>query len=266
MADGGSVGAPLYSAGVSKEDLQAKLEQWLETSGRALELRTARMFRGQPSARLINQSMAYEDVNTKQQREGDVLAVYHWITTELAVAVEVAAECKSAKANPWVAFYDDRHVIPDDSDYWFLTAGEWPRDYLDRLVGAWQMSSTLTTDRVATHAVSAFGKDSNNQCQDAAQQALSFARARGQGPTRYMGDPEELTCVTAVLPVVVTAAPLFTCELANDGEVVLTPVERFDMWIHLEKYEKRRVYVRSEAGLKEMADALHQLRLRLGGS
>lgn len=251
---------------MSNDDLQAKLEQWLETSGRALELRTARMFRGQPSARIIMQSMAYEDVNTKQQREGDVLAVYHWIATELAVAVEVATECKSAKANPWVAFYDDRHWVPDKLQYWCLTAGEWPSDYLERFVGAWHKSATLATDRVATHAVSALGKDSNNQCQDAARQALSFATARGQAPTRYSGDPEELTCVKAVLPVVVTAAPLFTCELANDGEVVLTPVERFDMWIHPATYERRRVYVRSEAGLKEMADALHQLRLRLGGS
>jgi hypothetical protein len=210
--------------------------------------------------------MSYEDVNTKQQREGDVLAAYHWFTTELAVAVEVAAECKSAKGKPWVAFYDDRHVIPDNSDYWFLTAGKWPSDYLKRLVGEWQRSSLLATDRIATHAVSALGNDSNNECQNAAQQALSFARARGKGAMRYTGDPEELTSVTAVLPVVVTSAPLFTCELASDGEVVLTPVERFDMWIHTAKYERRRVYVRSEAGLKEMADALNQLRSRLGGS
>lgn len=251
---------------VIQGDLQAKLAQWLETSGRALELRTARMFQGQPSARRIDQSVPYEDVISKQQREGDVLAVYHWITTELAVAVETAVECKSGKANPWVAFYDDRHFIPDDARLWFLTAGEWPTDYLERLVGAWHMSATLVTDRVATHAVSAFGKDSNNHCEDAAKQALSFARARSTGPTRYQGDPEELTCLSAVLPVVVTQAPLFSCELATDGEVVLTPVDRFDMWVHLGRYERRRVYVRSEAGLKSMADALHHLRLRLAGS
>ncbi len=64
-----------------------------------------------PQRGRIEQSVPFEDVNTKQQREADVLAVYHWITAKLAVAVEVAAECKSGKANPWVAFYDDRHTL-----------------------------------------------------------------------------------------------------------------------------------------------------------
>ena len=58
-----------------------------------------------------NQSVAYEDPETKQQREGDVVAAYRWITDELAVSIEAAVECKAGKSHPWVAFYDDHRQV-----------------------------------------------------------------------------------------------------------------------------------------------------------
>ena len=83
------------------DELHERLTGWIETSGRALELRTARTFRGRPFVRYANQSVAYEDPETKQQREGDVVAAYRWITDELAVSVEAAFECKAGKSDPW---------------------------------------------------------------------------------------------------------------------------------------------------------------------
>ncbi len=61
------------------------------------------------------------------------------------------------------------------------------------------------------------------------------------------------------MPVVVTRAPIFTCELGPDGQVQLEAVERFDIWVHT---ERRRVYARSESGLDVMANALDDLRGR----
>ena len=82
------------------DELHERLTGWIETSGRALELRTARTFRGRLFVRYANQSVAYEDPETKQQREGDVVAAYRWITDELAVSVEAAFECKAGKSDP----------------------------------------------------------------------------------------------------------------------------------------------------------------------
>lgn len=89
-------------------DLPDRLATWLESSGRALELRTARLFRRTPGVRRTEQSLAYDDLVSGQQREGDVLGVYHWLTPNLAVSVEVAVECKAGEDHPWVAFYDER--------------------------------------------------------------------------------------------------------------------------------------------------------------
>ena len=65
----------------------------------------------------------------------------------------------------------------------------------------------------------------------------------------------------------VTQAPLFTCELTQEGEVVLERVERFDVWLYLgPRVGRRRVYVRSEGALAEMADAFEAIAERLGRS
>ena len=248
---------------MSESTLPERLADWLETSGRALELRTARAFRAHPAVRRAEQSVAYEDVNSKHQREGDVLAVYHWLTGNLAVSLEVAAECKGAVDRPWVAFYDHRRFTPLEARAWFQTVGAWPAEHQAELISEWHQSNVLLTDRVATHAVSAFGKDSKNDVHDAARQALSFAMARAKNTTRYTGDPADAEPMTAVMPTVVTRAPLFTCELDEAGGVVLNQVERFDMWIYTGRYERRRVYVRSERGLTPMVEALGRIRDRL---
>lgn len=149
---------------------------------------------------------------------------------------------------------------------WCETAGDWSAQYVAEFVSAWQASNRLATDRVATHAVSAFGKESGkNYAHDACRQALSFARARSKSPVRYEGTPAHVPSAGAVLPVVVTRAPLFTCELGPAGEVVLQPVDRFDVWVYTGKRERHRVYVRSEAGLESMAEALNDLKARLAG-
>ena len=215
----------------------------------------------------VDQSANYEDVETQKQREGDVLAVYHWQTPSLAVAIEVTVECKAGKASPWVAFYDDRRFISDNHQLWFSTAGVWPSDDLRQAVSAWR-TSDLVTDRVATHVVSAFGKDSNNHAQDAVQQAFSFARARlKHGTTRYVDVPREIETVNAVVPLVVTQAPLFSCELTVDGEVLLEPVDGFDVWVQLDRNRgRRRVYVRSEAKAEGFAQTLQGIATELSDS
>ena len=189
-----------------------------------------------------------------------MLAVYHCFSDDLAVSLEVAAECKAGADHPWVAFYDNREFVPGGATAWLQLGGNWPKESQAGLAKAWLKRTDLFTDRLATHAVSALGKDSRNSVREAAQQALSFARARVATPLRYGGDPEDKIAVAAIAPVVVTQAPLFTCELLADGEVSLRRVERFDMFLVRNRYEHARVYVRSEAALPAMAEALGRVR------
>ena len=182
------------------DELHERLTGWIETSGRALELRTARTFRGRPLVKYANQSVAYEDPETKQQREGDVVAAYRWITDELAVSIEAAVECKAGKSHPWVAFYDDHRQVFETPTLWFMPGGTWPDGEQERLMNEWHGEDALVTDRVATHAVSALGSDGKNFVQDAARQTMSFARARAIANYRFTGDPEHVTAVKVVAP------------------------------------------------------------------
>lgn len=245
------------------DELQRKLAAWVEISGRALELRTARTFRSSPAVQFARQSVMYEDGPTKQQREGDVVAVYRWLAGDLAVSLEVAVECKAGREHPWVAFYDDVERHRPHPDYWFISGANMDGPAATELAQAWQEQTALSTRRIATHAVSAFGKDGKNFVHDAARQAMSFARARAASAGRYVDDPKDSRPAVAVAPVVVTQAPLFDCELTPDGEVILQAVDRFDLMLPTGRWDQRRVYVRSEAAVVDMADAFSAIREKL---
>lgn len=238
-----------------RDDLGQRLADWVDTSGRALELRTVRLFGQHPSNKQLNQSWPYEDPTTKQEREGDVLAVLGYVNAEnLAVSIDLAIECKAAKDHPWVAFYDDWRMNTELSRLWVLDAGDWGGE-LAPLIEHLRTSGATATDRVATHAVSALGKDGKNFARDATLQAMSFARSRAE-LVRYTTDPKDATLAKAVLPIVVTQAPLFTCELSPDGDVLLEPVDRLDVWVQTPREGRRRLFVRTEESLKRLAGEL----------
>lgn len=237
------------------DDLPQKVASWVETSGRALELRTARLFGHFDSKKQLNQSWPYEDPSTRLEREGDVLAVLGYLNSEnLSVSIDLAIECKAAKDQPWVAFYDDRRADTELASLWVLNSGEWGGE-LSHLIEHLRASPATATDRIATHAVSALGKDGRNLTRDAALQAMSFAKSRST-TVRYTTDPKDATLAKAVLPIVVTQAPLLTCELSPEGSVRLEQVDRFDLWVHTPREGRRRVFVRTEESLGELAGAL----------
>lgn len=184
-----------------------------------------------------------------------MLAVLGYVTADnLSASIDLAIECKAAKDHPWVAFYDDQRIDPELSRLWMLDAGEWGVE-LSKLTEHVRTSAATATDRVATHAVSALGKDGKNFARDALLQAMSFAKSRLK-PVRYTSDPKDATLAKAVLPIVVTQAPLFSCELSLEGDVLLEQVDRFDVWLHTPREGRRRVYVRTEESLGHLAGDL----------
>lgn len=237
-----------------------KLYQWLEDSGRALELRAARSLVGTPGCRLALPAYQYEDGVTKKQREGDVMALFGGpnLSRTLTTSFRLAVECKAGSDKPWIAFYDQRRSThPAKLNDWWLPCGkDWTEDLRVKVVGAFEWENGLLTDRLASHTVSALGKESINSAQDAAMQAMSFARALAdKGTLTHAGDNAS-TVLGGVMPVVVTQAPLFECELGHNSQPTLTPVERFDVSVQFGKSPRRRVYVVSEEGLAKFAGSL----------
>lgn len=244
------------------EDLTENLLQWVEGSGRALELRVARAFASEGGARYVRQSISFQDPNmSSTTREGDVLAGYHWIANGLSITVEATIECKSGKSHPWVAFFDDVWVRPERPDELGTIGGEWPDDDLNALAAAISHSGVLRTVEMPTHALSAMGKDSVNSVMDAARQALSFASSRSNIAASFADDPKGSVPVTVSIPIVITEAPLFTCRLSESGYIELEEVERFDVWVETSPYSRVRVLVTTETRGRELAAEFARLKV-----
>jgi hypothetical protein len=92
------------------EDFLDGVGQWLEKSGHAFELRTARAFR-EGGAEPVSMSFSYTDPTSGALREGDVLAQFAWTAmNNTPASVEVVVECKSGRDHPWVALSNDQNL------------------------------------------------------------------------------------------------------------------------------------------------------------
>lgn len=121
-----------------KDALPAKLAKWLEESGRALELRAARIF-WQRNWRVSTSFPYVDEFEPHATREGDVFGDYEWTGLNGArCLLRVVTECKNTPGKPWVALYGDgsRASLGDLTDFAdFATVRTWRSSNL-RLVGA----------------------------------------------------------------------------------------------------------------------------------
>ncbi len=89
-----------------------RVESWLDSSGRALELRVACAFR-QHGATAVQQSFEHVDPRSQQVREADGRADFPWTDlSDLPCTITAVVECKSSQDKPWVAFYDQSLANP----------------------------------------------------------------------------------------------------------------------------------------------------------
>lgn len=243
-----------------KDGTEEYVRTWLEKSGRALEMRVARTIRKIGDA-VVVPSYSYVDVVTGQSREGDVLAKFEWTSVEsVGCSITAAIECKSSRKHPWVAFYSDSLFPPrEDLRDWATFAHGPFNGVTQQLPGRWIGREPFTRDDVATHVVAARsddGADEKNPAGDAIRQVLSAASAiRAQYIDNQVRERVGLVCI----PVIVTEAPLLTCQLSEDGEIALEKVRQFDVWGYDATGVRQRVYVRCENSLALLAD---QLRMR----
>lgn len=234
------------------------VRRWLDTSGRALELRVARTFRRE-GAKPVSQTFRYLDPTTGVLREGDVLAEFGWKgRQEVPCSITAVVECKSSKQAPWVAFYDRQMARATQLEDWVYFMHGPFQGITQPLPRIWVGHAPFDTQQVATHIVAAHAGDKSlDQASDAVRQVLSAAESeRERYVTRQGRDPKR---GLVVLPVIVTAAPLVKCRLDNDGEVELEQVESLVVTGHSNNGQVKRTYVLNESQVCTFAHSLKVL-------
>lgn len=204
--------------------LQDKLLAWVKKQGYPLEMRVASQLRSKTQL-LVKQGWHYQDAETAQSREIDIVAtaseVYGFATVHFAI------ECK-APSKPWILF-TSKHTTenynrlfafgftsPDArkplSQELLALEGAPPR--LKELPWFWDQKS------VGYALVQAF--DGNSDAPYAAtvsavKAALHCFAASPEhnSPPRFM----------VTFPVVVTSSPLFECSMGEDGAVELQEID-----------------------------------------
>lgn len=225
------------------DDLNEKVASWLESSGRALELRVSRAARR--SGAKVDQSWTYQDGETGKAREGDVLATFAWEGLERRrMDLHAVVECKSSTKHPWVAFHD-RVVSPStDLANWALYAHGPFADLTEPLLDTWLGSPPFTGSRAATHIVTALdGKP--DSAGDAIRQVTS--QARGLWDHYLTTTARDLQGGGIVIvAAVVTACPLITAELDKNGEIQLERVQQVQVRAGRHNGATSRVWVMNE--------------------
>lgn len=232
------------------------VRQWLEKSGHAFELRTARAFR-ESGAEPVTLSYSYNDPNSGALREGDVLAQFPWTAmNNTPASVEVVVECKSGRDHPWVAFYDKAFPVNAELEDWVYRAHGPFVGVTQPLEKDWTGRPPFDAPRVASHLVAAHTKDSRNPASDAVRQVLSAAEGRWQ---RYIRRQNQDRRGCVILPVVVTAGRLVDCELDPDGQVRLQEVSSAVVTGLRSGEKSARVFVVSESAVPEFARSILEL-------
>lgn len=242
------------------EDFIEGVRKWLDKSGHAFELRTARAFR-EAGASPVEVSFGYADATSGLLREGDVLAQFRWTSLNSTPAsVEVVIECKSGRDHPWVVFYDQDFGDAGDLEEWVYRAHGPFVGVTAPLTEAWNGQPPFDVERVGSHLVAAHTKDSINPASDAVRQVLSAAEGRWQRYVRRQ-NTDRRGCV--ILPVLVTAGRIVACQLDDDGEVRLEEVSSAVVVGARRDERPAKVYVLTDRAVSQFAQSIVELTARV---
>lgn len=212
---------------MSQADPSTGLEKavlaWIETSGRALEMRVARSFRKTYEGTVL-QSEPYEDVITDKGRECDVAVEYrlqtHW--GEL-LDVTLAIECKHVSDKPWIGFAETGPRPWMDLSLW-SERDDVSEDAREALTSSFKGRSPFWIDQFASHIVTGLANGERNTAEDAVRQAQSAAEGITNRRLKFGGRSPYVT-----FPMVVTTADMFICALNENDEVELSRTDRLSV-------------------------------------
>lgn len=196
--------------------LEAKVLDWLTTTGFPLEMEAASAFRG--AGFDVRQSSTYADPQTDKGREIDVLATDpDWLGL---VEIAFVLECKSS-SKPWVVLTSDDALAGYNRLFAFgLLSGAARREIADRLLDLGGMKQLLERpDRGGYGFRQALAKESD-PAYTAAMGALKACHDLAQDRVN-----STIPKLAFAFPVIVVDSSLFECSLGTNGELALKEVQ-----------------------------------------
>jgi hypothetical protein len=199
----------------------------------------------------------YNDPGSGTQREGDVLANFLWVgKRDVQCSLTAVVECKSSKHEPWVGFYDRTVVRSRELDDCVYFQHARHSDVLPEVEPLWIGQKPFDLGQVATHVVATHGKDRINAANDAVRQVISATEAQRMA---YIDDQGPTAVGLVLVAVVVTAAPLVACRVADSDELDLKEVDRMTVWGHSPQGQRKQVHIVHESAAQSFASDLAAL-------
>lgn len=224
-----------------------RVSEWLESSGAALELRTAQTLL--KSTYFVEHSHHY--TVAEGTREVDVVARYtREAPTHEAVSFQIilVTECKSL-SDPWVLYPRDRHVLSGDSTLFSLYVNRQSKPLGKNIVPSGYPRAPLFKAQPTYYAISDTGSK-----KETTYAALNQAWSAVAGMHRATPVDHTQHSITVYVPIVVTTAPLFSVELLEDGQPEIKEIERALIVTRMNSKRGRRpVWVLNESALDEFA-------------
>jgi hypothetical protein len=220
---------------MAEKPLDAKVREWLASSGYPLEMQVAEAFR--KAGFQISQGIYYPD--SGGPRELDVLAqeIHHtrWALLRIAFFIE----CKASRDKPWIVFASERdtfsHYDPRDLMHWGPAnkKGTIVRHLLAEFANVAKFPLFNSREIPAYGVVQArLGKSpgedkGGDQSYAATMQVCTAALALTRHDDRQDAPAALVNRYTTIgFPVIVVDAPLYRTKLAN-GQLVLERVSRY---------------------------------------
>lgn len=204
-----------------QKDLPTKLTEWVKTEGFPFEMRVARAF--QKAGFIVVQSDYYDDPETKNRREIDVVAMVHASYKRVVLRVEFVIECKSSKDKPWILFRADQEE--PESPAWVANRCGSPmgRKVLYDLAHN-KALQTLALFRLRTPT--GYGlKQAFSKERDVAYSAMSTIGNASKARSIYWNEhPNQSEILEFIFPVIAIEGQLFECHLGEHEDIELSEI------------------------------------------
>ncbi len=172
----------------------------------------------------VRQSHYYEDFQTKEHREIDILAT----SSDFLGYAEVSflIECKISK-KPWILFTSDNTISGYNRLFALGITSEKARDVLvqDKSENLFKSALFKKSGRIAYGATVAFTNG-----QDTAYKASMSAIKAAVGRKNELSSSSRVFNVT--FPVIVVDCPLFECYLSETNEVIVEEISESYLFYH----------------------------------
>ncbi|MDO8052034.1 hypothetical protein O3301_26540 [Janthinobacterium sp. SUN211] len=204
-----------------KKTVEDSISEWLLKTGFPLEMEAAQAFR--EAGFEVRQSSVQLDPQEGKAREIDILAEDpDWIGI---IEISCVVECKASK-NPWVVFTSDAALQNYNRLFAFgITSSEAREAILKN--NSYSRGLKDVMQRPSNKAGYAFRQAFADKAIDTAYSAAIASLKACHVITKDRKE-REWPSLRFAFPIIVVDAPLFECQMREDGELIMTQVEQSD--------------------------------------